>query len=122
MAKLYKLLLALASFAFISFSLTAQSSASQNLRDASIRFKRDFEIKGIAQPDNALLKKIDIGRYDYLRQPDKRVEAKDSDNNLILVLYSENEIAAMKQEHLRRAPDAKTVTDVKYIPTPKTER
>ena len=121
MAKLYKLLLALTSFTFFSFNLPAQSIATQNLRDAGIRYKRDFEIKGIAHPDDALLKKINISRYDYLRQPDKRVEAKDSDNNLVLVLYSENEIAKAKKESLRNATNIKTVSDVHYVTTPKSD-
>jgi hypothetical protein len=117
MAKLYKLALALACILFLVRNVTAQNAPS-----AATRYKREFEIKGNAHPDDALLQKIDISRFDYLRQKDKRVEAKDGANGLIIILYSENEIARMKQESLRNMTNIKTVTDVRVVPTSKTGR
>jgi hypothetical protein len=117
MAKLYKLLLVLTCLAFIVSNLFAQ-----NFPSAKIRYKREFEIKGIARPGDDLLQKINIGKYDFLREKDKRVEVKDGDNHLILVLYSENEIARMKQESIRNNPNIKTVADVQNVQTPKFRR
>ena len=118
MAKFYKL-----SFVLACFTLLVTNVLAQNARSASTRYKRDFEIKGVVNPDNALLQKIDLSRFDYLRQADKRVEAKDAVNNIIIILYSENEIRKMKQEHTRNyTGEMKTVTDVKNVPTPKSDR
>jgi hypothetical protein len=117
MAKLYKLNFALACLLFIASNVLAQ-----NFPSSATRYKREFEIKGIAHPGNDLLQKIDIGKFDFLREKDKRVEVKDGDNQLILILYSENEIAHMKQESLRNATNIKTVSDVQYVTTPKTGR
>jgi len=123
MAKNYKLTLTLACFILFLCQLHSQTTATVNKRTAVTRYKQDYEIKGISHPDNALLSKINISKYDYLRQANERVEAKDADNNIIIILYSEKEIARMKQEHVRQAPSlVKTVTDVQYVPTTKIEK
>ena len=122
MVKIYKLILLTGSWILFAATLPAQTNVEPNTRTAAMRYKQDFEIKGIAHPDNALLSKIDIKRFDYLRQADVRVEAKDAENNIIIILYSENEIAKMKQEHLRKASGIKTVSDVKNVSTHKIER
>jgi hypothetical protein len=122
MGKIYNLILSLACFIFSATELFAQTNVTPSTRTAVTRYKQDFEVRGIARPDSTLLSKINISKYDYLRQPDVRVEAKDSDNNLILILYSEKEIARMKEASLRHTSGIKTVTDVKYISSPKIEK
>jgi hypothetical protein len=104
-----------------SLSIFAQTNSSPAVRNASTRYKQDYEIKGISNPGADLLSKINIASFDYLRQKDKRVEAKDNVNHIVLILYSENEVAAEKQQHLQESSNVKTVTDVKYISTPKIE-
>jgi hypothetical protein len=92
------------------------SSGKQPL--AVKQYKIDFEIKGVNNPDVELLSRINIEKYEYLRQKNKRTEVKDGDNRVILILYSVEE-AAEKRERNLREKRFKTVTEVKEVNTPK---
>jgi hypothetical protein len=105
-----------------AFSVYSQTNVAPKVLTTADRYKEEFEIKGIPNADPELLSKIDIAKYNYLRQPDVRVEVKDPDNQLILILYSEREVAKKKDERRRQATNLKTVTDVQYIVTPKIEQ
>jgi hypothetical protein len=117
MVKIYCLVCILCSLCIVQIT-TAQTTSTPHIRSTAERFKQDFEIKDIANPSEELLSKINISDFDYLRQPDVRVEAKDGTNKIILVLYSVKEIREAREARARQG-NVKTVTDVKYIFTPK---
>lgn len=109
---------------FATTSIRCVTAQEQEQRVASKQllsvksYKVDYEIKGVTKPGNDLLSRIDISKFEYLRQAEKRTEVKDHENQLILILYSETE-AAMNREDAIKNSRMKTVTDVKEVNTSK---
>lgn len=67
------------------------------------RYKVDYEIKNISNPSNELLMSLNLSQYEELRLDVNDLEISDEENNVVIILYSNQKAGTNKKNTLRNS-------------------
>lgn len=80
-------------------SQDAGSLAKPNVQEfeAIKLYNKTYTVKGLAEFDEKIIKKINLNKYKHLYKPEERVEVLDFATNRYLILFAESEISISRE-------------------------